>query len=601
MVGTVPRRLVVDIETDGDPWGGRLLAFGYGRQREGEYEFASVRPDDIPPDVIEDLRDPGVIKVEHTLYDARWLRLAGWDVRGPIHDTRVMAWNLDETRPSFKLADLAADFLGVTMDKRVTPSGRFRCSDGRVVPLSDAPVDELLAYNKEDVVATYHLYECLVPVQPSYWDTQVELTGIILDMECNGMPVDLDYLDYVYAKLKWDEFVLEKTLREGLPAQFNLESGDQVAAYLFLPEPFEIPARVSVDKPVPDGFVEKKRGKRWIHGYYTVSGRRLPVPAKAYWTSTGRPKVDERTLAALYSDDEWVKAYLEYKHVKKMVVFAQSIAKHEHGGRIYGTYNQAGTVSGRLSSSDPNMQNFPRRGARGAELRKAFRRPDGDLVVADFSQLEPRLMAHWSGDPELVHIYNEGLDIYKRVGSFVFGVPEDEVVGSLRDVAKQLVLSMGYGAQGKKLAENLTLGGIRTTPREAQSYLESVQSLFGRFFEWKTEVSERARRTGVVYTLAGRPRRVSDGSDFSWRQERQAVNSIIQGSAADVVNMTMLAIHETLPDVRLLAQVHDELVMECDGEPPLDQIKEAGEVGHGFDLAVPLVFEPVVVSTWGDK
>lgn len=590
--------LCIDIETDGSPWGGKLLRVGVSDPLEPDvFTTTFYEPTEWLRSV---LADPEVGTVEHTLYDARWLRLAGIEVNGPIADTRVMAWNVNENT-KLDLESLVFRYLMHKMDKRLR-SGKhgvmFRCDDGAWVPISEAPDDQMDRYSLGDVRETAYLFNHLLPLQPKYWDKQLELTSVLLDMECTGVPIDEAALELTRAVYTAERDSLKEQLLADLPAAFNINSGDQVAALLFLNE-FELPGRVPKGEE-PEGFEITKSGRLWTTGTWRVRGFGLQ-PGK--WTkSEKRPATDSKTLAVKYGAHPWVSQYLDYQKVDKLVgTYLETLPRYIHGGRLYGTFNQAGTVSGRLSSANPNLQNQPRRGRYGASVRRLFA---GALVVADFSQLEPRLMAHFSQDPELLRVFNEDEDVYLSVGAGAFGKTYDAVTPDEREISKALVLSMGYGAQARKLAEILSVGGHPTTQKQAATYLGGVQDRFPRFFEWREEIVDQSKAAGYVTTLGGRKRHIGyDSLDSAWKAERQAVNSKIQGSAADIVNGTMLEVAH-LPDVRILIQVHDELVCEylCDvDDVPLEEIQYAGEHGHGLEISVPLVFEPKVCETWEDK
>lgn len=585
--------LCVDIETSGDPWTGKLLCVGVADPFDPVL-FAKAFAPPVPDYILNALRDPDVGIIEHTLYDARWLRLHGYEVNGPIADTRVMAWNHNENQ-KLSLEALALRYLGLEMDKRITPSGkRFRCDDGTIVPLDEAPEDQLHAYCEADVRATCYLFEHLKGLQPEYyWESQLPLTSVLLDMECAGLPIDekrAEELRWAYSKTR---DTLSSGLTQDLPPNFNLNSDDQVAAYIYLPE-FDLPGKVHKGEE-PEGFKVEKEGRVYSHGSFPVKGLGLKPRV---WTDSGsRPKVDEDTLA-YYQDNEWVRTYSDYQKVNKILTtYLGSFPRFTHGGRMYGTFNQAGTVTGRLSSSEPNLQNLPRRGELGSTIRELFR---GNLIVADFSQLEPRLMAHWSEDPALTEVYREGLDVYRRTASGVFKVEYEGVSAKQREICKTIVLAMGYGAKSRRLARELTLAGYPTNERDASGYLTAMQDTYHRLFEWREEVIEDSKKSGFVTTLAGRTRKIGYDGEGAWKAERQAVNSVIQGSAADIVNETMLIVSKLL-DIDILVQVHDELVLEYHEPPNLLAIQEAGERGHGFELRVPLVFEPKIVESWGEK
>lgn len=587
--------VTIDIETVGTPWdGGKILSFAMS------YDGEAAAWDTVPQWVADDvLANPEVGLVEHTLYDARWLWHAGYKIDGPIADTRVMAWNVNENT-KLDLDSLVFRYLGKKMDKRLRQVGnvvKFKQDDGELVPIEDAPKQELLAYNQRDVEDTEALFRNLLDRQPKYWGDQVALTSVILDMECAGLPVDEEALAWTRESYTMTRDKLAEELTAGLPPSFNLNSADQVAAYLFL-NTFPLKGRVRKGEELPDGFTVEKEGRLWLQGHYDVTGLGLQPGA---WTDSGkRPKTDSKTLAVRYGKHAWVASYLEYQKINKILgTYLEGLPRYIHGGRLYGTFNQAGTVSGRLSSANPNLQNLPRRGQYGADMRKLFA---GKLIISDFSQLEPRIMAHRSQDPKLLAVYRGGGDIYKTTATSVFGDKYHQVSAMHREICKTLVLSMGYGAQARKVAEILSVAGFPTTQKEAQHYLDGLRATYPTFFEWREATIQSARETGYITTLAGRKRHIGfDDMESAWKAERQAVNSDIQGSAADIVNATMLEVNE-LDLIQMLVQVHDELVMEYFGEVvPLAEIQYAGEHGHGFELSVPLVFEPAIVENWGQK
>ena len=588
--------LVIDIETEGSPWDGHLLSISVSDPLDPEVFTSAFQA--IPDWLLGVLADPDVGTVEHTLYDARWLRLAGVDLQGPIADTRVMAWNVDENT-KLDLESLVFRYLSRRMDKRLRQVGgkvKFKTDDGDLVPIEEAEWDQMRRYNEDDTRQTAALFNLLLPMQPKDWEQQVKLTSVLLDMECAGLPIDMETLEWTRESYAMTRDQLKADLTKDLPEAFNINSADQVAAYLFLPE-FNLSSRYRKEDGEPEGFVTEKEGRLYSHGHYVVEGLGM-TPGK--WTeSEKRPKVDNKTLAVKYSKHPWVTQFLEYQKLNKILgTYLEGLPRYVHDGRVYGTFNQAGTVSGRLSSASPNMQNLPRRGTYGADIRRLFK---GNLVIADFSQLEPRLYAHWSQDPKLLEIYRGGLDVYKTTGMAVFDVDYRDVSDLQREICKALVLSMGYGAQARKVAEILSIAGYPTTQKEAQAYLEAMRAAYPRFFEWREEVVSQSHDAGYVTTLAGRRRHIGySGTESAWKAERQAVNSVIQGSAADIVNATMLEVAD-IPSVRTLVQVHDELVLEHYGNPDLEAIQYAGEAGHGYVLDVPLVFEPKVVDSWDMK
>jgi len=291
-------------------------------------------------------------------------------------------------------------------------------------------------------------------------------------------------------------------------------------------------------------------------------------------------------------------------------------AIHELGQfRIFGRFNQTGTVTGRLSSNDPNLQNMPARGERGKKVRQLFTfSNDHRLVIADYDQLELRIMASLSGDPRLVEVFVNGDDPHEMLAHAIFGDVDVRAIApgaaaSYRDAAKNLNYAMGYGAGPRKIAQTLSLLGFPTTKDVAAGYLAEMERFYRVLFQYNQRVKDEARRKGSVRTLGGRRRRLRGQfrDTANWKAvgygERQAVNAIIQGTAADIIRRAMIDLEEwgQLP---MLAQVHDELVFESYGMPSqttLDVVQTVGQTAHGLNLSVPLVFEPHVGKSWAAK
>ncbi len=234
------------------------------------------------------------------------------------------------------------------------------------------------------------------------------------------------------------------------------------------------------------------------------------------------------------------------------------------------------------------------------------------LVVGDHSQLEPRLMAHFSADPRMLAVYLPGGhgDIYRDIGAGVFGVMPDDITKEQRDIAKTLVLAMGYGAGDKKVGTILTVNGTPTDMETGAAYVSTLRETYPVFFAWREEIIARVRRTGYVETIGGYRRHLK--AQFvdrrNWKLiaygERQAVNAIIQGSAGDIVRRNMVSTSRDmrLSALQLLVQVHDELVWEAERNDVTDDLltllKWHAEKNHGYDLRVPLSFTPQVGASW---
>ena len=228
------------------------------------------------------------------------------------------------------------------------------------------------------------------------------------------------------------------------------------------------------------------------------------------------------------------------------------------------------------------------------------------LIVGDYDALELRLMASLSGDPKLVRIFEEGKDPHAETARIVFGECDGHD-DPRRDIGKTVNYAVGYGAGAKTLAQTLALAGFPTTQSEAKEYQERVAGQYKRLYRWMNHCIWQAKELGYVETIGGRQRRlVAQSDDWTAKSysERQAVNAVVQGSAADILRRVMLKIDRMPYALRLVAQVHDELLWEYDYEPTkglLELLQEDCETGHGFDLRVPLVFVPTICKDWSEK
>jgi DNA polymerase I-like protein with 3'-5' exonuclease and polymerase domains len=620
------------------------------------------------------LADPAVVKVCHSKYDLRFLKLAGLAVDGDLHDTMVMAHLMNENTP-LDIDWLAWRYAGLEMDKRLRRvSGRvvftaddnadhdlsewrewgFEEEDEYGVPRASVLWQDFIDYNRRDVLALRELYGVLEQrLEESEWYTEfvterVPYTNVLLRMEARGLPVDVAAVKALAEEYRPEKERLGRELLEegGLPPSFNLNSGDQLANYLFsrvvtfndtlvydretieclkscldgehedcdlahdAPGGFDI----HVVDFLPEGFTLDKLGRDRVHGHWTVRGRGLkptPPPRNKVTGEVGkRPSTASPELLYMHAGDPWVKKLcLEYRKLEKLLTtYLTKWPVEAVGGRLYGRFNQTGTVTGRLSSSGPNLQNVPARGQRGKDVRGLFRAPEGKLlVVGDYDQLEMRLMAHFSEDRHMMRVFREGHDPHLITAQGIFGQGIDPD-GEERGIGKTLNFAMGYGAGPKKVAQVLSLAGYPTDKETAVGYLAEMSRFYRGFFAWKKQVMDRAKRTGNVGTIGGTRRRLRAAfkDTANWKMvgygERQAVNAIVQGSAADIIRRVMVAVEYKFEELHLLAQVHDELVWEV--LPSLwdpavaGDLQYAAENWHGFDLRVPLVFEPHAGETW---
>jgi DNA polymerase I-like protein with 3'-5' exonuclease and polymerase domains len=646
--------LIVDIETDGRPAQvGRTLLVGYQLATESEAHVLEVtslyKADLVAAHLQEMLADDERPKVSMTKFDPRHLTLQGWDIGGPVYDLQVMAWVMNENQ-MLALDPLAKRYTGTTMDKRIKRRDGapwFTCDCGKSMPMTqlDAQMDgaechwvAFREYCRRDVEAETKLFNTLRSrLEDTAWldyflEEESPFTSVLLSMETAGLPVNLTDSEELRARLEVEAADARQALLSdaSLPLGFNVNSGDQMAAYLYS-KVFELTATLDLGEwavgalkecldgghedceddlhvvdMLPERFTVDSVGRTAVHGRYTLKGRGLPPTKKTdsgkRW-STSSPVLKANLVAVA---DPWVRKLLDYRKVDKVLTtYLRRFPELAQGGRLYGRFNQTGTKTGRLSSSEPNLQNIPARGDLGEAIRGLFQ---GLLVVGDYSQLEPRLLAHFSQDPVLLDVYRTGKDVYNVTGSGIFGMQVEKGMPE-RDISKVVFLGDQYGMGNDALAAMLTVNGFVTTPDTAKGYQQELHSLYRVAELWKAEVRRSVKSKGYVVTIGGRHRRLKAAFEDrrNWKNvgygERQAVNAIIQGSAGDIVRRCMVAFVNGFTRIRLLAQVHDELVWEVPDflfgdDRLLAELQRVGETGHGYSLTVPLVFEPHFGKSW---
>ncbi len=618
--------LYLDIENTDD----RLLVCGWAKG-DGPVEQA----DTMPPE----FSDPEWAKVSAGDHDMLWPALHGWDPQGPWYDTQVMAYVLDENQP-LDLGSLVARYTeGQSKEKSITERG------GRLWFKGTYPLDEFgswlpavkrmfMEYNVNDVETLRSLYLSLAEGLieqgfDQYWlREEVPYSRLILNMERRGLPVNLEdtkvLADEIRAQKMGSEFNLRGYLPTAVATRFNLNSAPQLRQYLFT-KWFTLPDKLPMDMdPLPSDrdFEITKVGRLWIEGHWIVKGRGLeptPPPKK----KPGEPKsvlpsTSSPALLYKHGTDEFVRELcLVYrKHEKLLGTYLDKFPRIAVGEglkpgtsaldnqsalpRIYGRYNQTGTVTGRLSSSDPNMQNMPARGPLGKRVRGLFQ---GRFVIGDYDSLEMRIMAHFSGDPRLIELFQSGGDPHEATARAIFGACDGHD-DPRRDQGKLVNYATGYQSGARTLAVSLSLAGFPTTQTVAGEYQKIMAQAYPRLFRW---ITQEQRTPGGVSTLAGRRRRLYDDSD-DWEvrayKQRQRVNTKVQGSAADIFRRCMLQAEKWFPELLFLAAIHDEAIWEYQEVPTpgrLAFLQRVMETGHGFDLKVPMVFVPMVCDTWQEK
>ncbi|MEE2972133.1 MAG: DNA polymerase I [Planctomycetota bacterium] len=583
-------RVAIDTETDGlrprsVPLVGVSLAFEAER---GFYvPLLSPSPDrhldleSARPALTRLLTDPAVAKIGHNLkFDLVVLRSHGFEVSGVAGDSMIASYVEDATRASHAMDALSETLLG----RRCVPITAV-IGKGREQRLfSEVPLDVSAPYAAEDADITLRLETRLLEelrregLEGLYRDTELPLVAILADLEYAGIAVDAEELDRQREALGGRIEDLRTSIVDAAPHPFNPDSPKQLAAALF---------NAADADPPGLGLRPVKKGK------------------------TG-PSTDAEVMEKL-ADDPAVDTpipdlILEYRQLVKLVgtyLVALKEAIDPTTGRIHASFNQTVTATGRLSSSDPNLQNIPIRTEVGRDIRKAFTAPPGRLLLAaDYSQVELRMLAHLSGDRGLREAFERGEDIHAAVASQVLQVPLGEVDAEMRSTAKMINFGIVYGITGYGLARRL--GGDMDVPT-ADGIITDYKARFPGIRNFLDACVDQARTHGWVETILGRRRRIPQitARNPMERQlgERMAINTVVQGSAADLIKRAMIdvaaVLPETHPDARMILQIHDELVLEVaeeEVEAVADRVRTCME--QAMDLEVPLVAEPSWGRTW---
>ena len=396
------------------------------------------------------------------------------------------------------------------------------------------------------------------------------LTAVLAEMEETGVRADMDALDGFLREVQRDLDRLTADIYEAAGGPFNIRSAQQMGEVLF---------------------------------------RRLGLPTPKS-TRGGQASTSQDVLEKLSGRHSVVDRLLEFRKLEKMrSTYLEPLPRHAGpDGRIHTTFNQTATATGRLSSSNPNLQNIPVRGEMGRRMRSCFIAGPGNVLVsADYSQIELRVLAHYSQDPTLLAAFRGGEDIHTRTAALLNDIEPSAVTPDQRRGAKTINFGLIYGMGARKLA-----GELGISLAEARGFMERYFARFAHIKEFYDKVEEEARKLGYVTTMADRRRPLPDMRSQSAQSralaERQAVNTLIQGSAADIIKLAMLAVHEDAVlrslSARLILQVHDELLLEV----PEQHGHEAGERlaalmgdlrGKGVRLDVPLVVDWGAARDWG--
>ena len=534
---------------------------GAPAQLGAEQVLAALRP------VLE---NPSKKKLgQHGKYDLHVLRRHGINVQGYHDDTMLESFVLNSTATRHDMDSLAMRYLGYTTIKFEDVAGK----GAKQIPFSQVGLDEAGRYAAEDADITLRLHRVLQPqllAVPSldgvYRDIEMPLVPVLARIEANGVHIDMAELRRQSQDLSVRMLAAQQKATELAGHTFNLDSPKQLQAVLF--DELKLPALVKTPK--------------------------------------GQPSTNEEALEAIAEQHELPRVILEYRGLAKLrSTYTDKLPEmvNPDTGRVHTSYHQSGAATGRLSSSDPNLQNIPIRTDDGRRIRRAFVAPPGRKILAcDYSQIELRIMAHLSEDPGLVRAFEQGVDVHRATAAEVFGRALDEVTPNERRAAKAINFGLMYGMSAFGLARNL---GIDRG--QAQDYVALYFSRYPGVRDFMERMRQQARDQGYVETLEGRRLYLNDiharNQGLRAGAERAAINAPMQGTAADIIKRAMVSVDAWLAGhaqrALMLMQVHDELVFEADADFVETLVSEVKSRMEGAaDLSVPLLVDTGVGENW---
>lgn len=474
-------------------------------------------------------------------YDLLMMKWYGVEIKGKLFDT-MLAHYLIEPDGKSNMDWLSAKYLNyetIHIEELIGKKGKGQGN------MRDVELEKIKEYAVEDADVTLQFKSIFVPklkqceVHKVFEEVENPLVPVLTNMEYEGVRIDVDFLNEYSRVLEIESRVHEEQVYESAGVRFNLGSPKQLGEVLF---------------------------------------EKLKLDPKARKTKTGQYATGEdvlRKLAVLHPVADNILAYREYSKLKSTYVDALPLLINKKTGRVHTTYGQAVAVTGRLASNNPNLQNIPIRTDRGREIRKAFIPRDEHhvLISADYSQIELRIVAALSGDPNMCDAFRQNKDVHTATAAKVYGVEEEAVTKEMRRKAKSVNFGIIYGQGAFGLAENL---GISRT--EAKTIIDNYKKEFEGITRYMDDMINFCREHGYVQTVIGRKRWLRDinSNNFTVRgyAERNAINSPIQGTAADMIKLAMVKIHHAFKEhgykSRMILQVHDELVF--------DAVKEEAEI-----------------------
>ncbi len=574
-----------DTETTGlDPLQADLVGVSFStRERTGWYVPLNLEPpilggdgDEAVRRVLDALRpvleDPAVRKCgQNAKYDVLALRAAGIDVRGVEIDTMIASFCLHPEQRQHNLDALALRLFSY----RKIPTSDLIGSGRNQITMAEVEVERVAEYASEDADFAYRIARHFEPelradgAAALFRDVEMPLVPVLADMEWEGVRLDTELLDELSADLAKQSGTLEREICQIAGEAFNVNSPKQLGEVLF----------------------ERLQ----------IQGRKHVRRTKTGWAT------DERTLRS-FEDQPIVQKLLRFRSLTKLRgTYTEALPKlvNPRTGRVHTSYSQVAAVTGRLASSDPNLQNIPIRSEEGREIRRAFvpRAEGWTLLSADYSQIELRVLAHLSADEHLCAAFEAGEDIHRRTAARIFGIDPAFVTPEIRSRAKAINFGIVYGMGATRLAQDT---GISRA--EAVEFIDNYFRAYPKVKQFVESLKQQARDQGYVTTLLGRRRPLADMLESTDQRvlaavDNVAVNTPIQGSAADIIKVAMIRLHAALAPAglasRMILQVHDELVLDvAPGE--LDTVRELvrRHMEGAHELRVPLVVDIGTGADW---
>lgn len=518
------------------------------------------------------LEDESIIKIGQNIkYDSLVMKWHGVDLQGKVFDTMI-AHYLIEPDMRHKLDYLSESYLKykmVPIEDLIGKKGKGQLS------MSDIAIEKVTDYAAEDADITYQLKNIFDKelgeenLMNIFSEIEMPLVNVLKEMEYNGVYVDKEFLDDYSVVLEKQIVEKEKGIYEQAGVKFNISSPKQVGEVLF---------------------------------------EKLKIPYRWRKTSSGQFSTSEEKLSELAVNNEIIHNILDFRKLRKLKnTYVDALPKliNSKTNRIHSSFNQARAATGRLSSENPNMQNIPIRDEAGREIRKAFKPRNEDflLLAADYSQIELRLIAEMSGEKAMLDAFNQGMDIHKSTAAKVFGVPIEKVTSDQRRQAKTINFSIIYGAGATNLSRQL---GI--SRQEASKLIESYFREYSGLEKFFEDTVQFARDNGYVLTKLGRKRKLRDINSRNGlarsNAERMAINTPVQGTAADMIKLAMISIHKELKaqnlKSKMILQVHDELIfdMHKSEEKILKELVIEKMTNAMLDLNVSIKVDTGIGENW---